>query len=222
MNAAVVATLDHDLVVEIKRRKPLADLVRARILPLVTRRVFNLVQGHFAAYASTHHQTADRLGAPHTKHMERAARNMTHETAGGQGRVILRMAGIGRAFHDVEIRMKDRRLTLPISKEAYGLTAREAGRKFGEDNIFVFRSRKGSLILAAKREAARRGRGGGSRGKGGTPPKRTIIPLYLLKEKVFQKRDPTMLPEAAEIRRTAQSALEECIAKYVKGGEVNG
>ena len=223
MNAAVVATLDSDLVVEIKRRKPLADLVRARILPIVTRRVFNLIQGHFAAYAATHHATADRLGAPHTKHMERAARNMTHETDGERGRVILRMAGVGRAFHDVEIRMKDRRLTIPISKEAYGLTAREAGRKFGEENMIVVRTRKGSLLLAAKQggRGDRRGGKGKRRGRGGSP-KRTIIPLYVLKEKVFQKRDPTMLPDAATIRQTAQDALEKCIGRYIKGGEVNG
>ena len=211
MDGAVVATLDHDLVVEIRKRKPLADVVRSRVLPLVTRRVFNLIQGHFREYAATHHATADRLGAPHTKHMERAARNMTHETTDTQGRVILRMAGIGRAFHDVEIRMKDRRLTIPISKEAYGLTAREAGRKFGEDNIVFFRSRKGSLILAAKQEAK------GGKGKKGKP-RRTLIPLYVLKEKVFQKRDATMLPGEDEIRRTAQDALEECVARYFSGG----
>lgn len=222
MNASVVATLEHDLAVEVRRRKPFADIVRTRILPVMTRRVFNLVQGHFAAYAATHHATADRLGAPHTRHMERAARNMTHETSGGRGRVVLRMAGVGRAFHDVEIRMKVRRLTIPISKEAYGLTAREAGRKFGEENLFVFRSRRGNLVLAAKRDAPRRGRGGrGSRSAGGAP-RRTVIPLYLLKERVFQKRDPAMLPDAAEVRQTAQAALEECVARYVRGGTANG
>ena len=219
MDGAVVATLDHDLVVEIRKRKPLADVVRSRVLPLVTRRVFSLIQGHFREYAATHHATADRLGAPHTKHMERAARNMTHETTDTQGRVILRMAGIGRAFHDVEIRMKDRRLTIPISKEAYGLTAREAGRKFGEDNIVFFKSRKGNLIIAAKQEA----KGGkGKKGKKGEgkkdKPRRTLIPLYVLKEKVFQKRDATMLPGEDEIRRTAQDALEECVARYFSGG----
>ncbi len=217
MREAITFEFKSSLERLVRLRQAMSPAVRGRIVPVATRRMFSLIQRHFAAYAQSHHATADRLGAPHTKHMERAARNMTHETARegdmDVGRVILRMAGVGRAFHDVTIRMKDRRLTLPISREAYGLTAREAGRKFGERNMFVFRSKRGSLILAAKRDAG----GKRSRGRDGAAT-RTVIPLYALRERVFQRRDPSMLPPKREISEAAKAAVVECIERYVKGG----
>ena len=176
---------------------------RLGIVSVATRRVFNLVQRHFTAYALTHHDSADRLGAKHTKHMERAARNMSHETFGDEGRVILTMAGIGRARHDVTIRKKDKRLTIPLSKESYGKSVADIKSKYGDKSVFRFRSKKGNDILAM------------TKGKG---KRRRLIPLYVLKDEVFQKQDATMLPPEEEISRTGRDAISEAMTAIVLRG----
>lgn len=211
MKSSVQIRFDSDLERAVRLRQAMSPAVHARIVPLVTRRVFGLVQGHFRAYAQTHHATADALGAPHTKHMERAARNMAHETAREGnvtvGRVVLKMAGIGRAFHDVDIRMGDRRLTIPIARESYGRSVAEMRARYGEGSLFCFRSRKGSTIMAARGE---RGRGGGRT--------RVTIPLFVLKESVHQRRDPDMVPPETAISAAAKAALVACIERFVGGG----
>ena len=178
---------------------------RARIIPVATRRVFKLIQGHFRRYALTHHDSADRLGAKHTKHMERAARDMTSTVMGGYGLVTISMAGIGRARHDVQIDMKDKRLTIPIAKESYGRSAIEMEKQYGR--LFVFRSRKGNRILAATVEKGR-----------GRRRVRTLLPLYVLKESVFQLQDPDMLPTEREIARAGRDALVSAMSAYVRKG----
>ena len=176
--------------------------VRSRIVPVATRRVFNFIQRHFASYARTHHASADALGAPHTKHMERAARDMSHEANAEVGHVILGMAGIGRARHDVDIVKKDRRLTLPIARESYGRSAREMEEKFGKGSLFVFRSKAGNAILAAQKRQGKR---------------RITLPLYVLKDRVHQRQDPSMLPSEEAISEETHAALRECIDKYLGG-----
>ena len=183
-------------------REAMSPAVRSRIVPVATRRVFKFIQRHFSEYAKTHHASADSLGAPHTKHMERAARDMSHEANANVGHVVIGMAGIGRARHDVDIVKKDKRLTLPIAKESYGKRAFEMERKYGEGSLFVFKSKAGNSILAAR---AKQGK------------KRITLPLYVLKDKVHQKQDPEMLPSEEAISETTHAALRECIEKYLGG-----
>lgn len=183
-------------------REAMSPGVRARIVPVATRRVFNFIQHHFASYAKTHHASADALGAPHTKHMERAARDMSHEANAEVGHIILGMAGIGRARHDVDIVKKDRRLTLPIARESYGKSARDMEDKYGPKSLFVFKSKAGNLILAAQRKQGK---------------KRITLPLYVLKDRVHQPQDPTMLPSPEDISEETHAALRECIEKYLGG-----
>ncbi len=211
MQTFVTVHFDSETERTVRLRQALSPDVRARIVPAATRRVFALIQGRFRDYAQTHHRTADALGAPHTKHMERAARNMSHEFVRepgmDAGRVILKMAGIGRAFHDVDIRMGDRRLTIPIARESYGKSVADIRREYGEDAIVWFRSRKGNTVMGVRTERGR--------GKRRT---RVTIPLFVLKESVHQRRDPDMVPSEAAISQTAKAALVACIDSFVGGG----
>lgn len=178
---------------------------RQTVFAVATRRTYNLIQSHFLAYANAHHDTADRLGAKHTKHMERAARDMSHESHSDGGEIHLTMAGIGRAFHDVEIHpVEATRLTIPISRESYGKRAREVEQRYGR--LFMFRSKAGNDILAAN---VTRGRG--------RRRTRTLLPLYLLRDSVFQRQDPDMLPTEQEVRRVANEGIEEGLRKAMGG-----
>lgn len=172
---------------------------REAILKVATRRVFNLIQGHFRQYALTHHASADRLGAKHTKHMERAARDMSHEANADRGLIHLSMAGIGRAFHDVTIRpVNVRWLTIPVARDSYGKRARD----FEGRGIFVFRSKNGNMFLARTK---------------GRRKNRRLEPLFLLKKEVHQKQDATMLPRESEIRRTGRTAIRQELERQTWG-----
>lgn len=202
MEEIVQLHFKSDMERAMRLRQAMSPAVRSRIVPVATRRVFKFIQSHFSKYASEHHASADALGAPHTKHMERAARDMSHEANAERGHIILGMAGIGRARHDVDIVKKDRRLTLPIAKDSYGKSALEMEEKFGKGSLFVFKSKAGNVILAAHKK----------RGK-----KRITVPLYVLKDKVHQKQDPTMLPSEDAISEETHAALRECIEKCLGG-----
>lgn len=204
MESPVVIQFQSDMERLIRLHQAMSPLIRPRIVPLATRRVYNFIHRHFLAYAQTHHASADRLGAPHTKHMERAARDMTHESNASEGRITLAMAGVGRAYHDIDIRMRDKRLTLPIAKESYGKTVADMRRRYGDDKMFVFQSRHGNLIMAASEDKGR-----------GRKRHRTMIPLFVLKEHVHQRQDATMLPRPQEISEVAYDALKESIAQVM-------
>lgn len=155
--------------------------------------------------APTHHRTADRLGATPTGHLEKRTTFTSNED---EAEVIIPIPGISRAFKDISITPKNAPyLTLPISSVSYGKRAATV-RGLG---YMLFRpAEKGSHKTTGGKFSEYQDLLMGSK-DGET------IPLYLLKKRVDQKQDPTLLPSQAEIGNTAASSMIRTINHFAKG-----
>ena len=73
------------------------------------------------------------------------------------------MPGVTRAYHDMDIRpVKARKLTIPVHREAYGVSARDI------DGLFYAKNSKGTEMLAKMDGGA-------------------LVVMYILKDRVHQK-----------------------------------
>lgn len=138
-------------------------------------RVVALIRTHLSGLAASRHATAARLGASPTGHIRaQAARCAMADDKGAL--ITIGIPGIGRAFHDIEIRPKRARaITIPVHRLAYGKTVYELAR-----TRTIFKP-KGKNYLATTEDDG------------------TLTVLYLLRASVRQPRDPSLLPTRADI-----------------------
>ena len=154
--------------------------------------VCDIVRRHIAHESTLRHATAARLNATPTGHLEKAARKTVFHADADHGEVVIPAPGFGRAFHDVEITPTNApNLTLPISAYSYGRRVKEM-RGLGWKFFTPARGHAKEDILF------------GYRGKG---KDKEVVPLYLLKKRVQQKQDRSLLPGDAEITMTATRAM---------------
>lgn len=171
---------------------------RHNLFATAANNVCNLVRAHIASEAPKRHFSAARLGAAATGHLEKAARKTVFHADSTHGEVVIPAPGFGRAFHNVTLIPRNGYpyLTLPSDKLSYGRRAREVrglgwrlfrppargakkhGRKFDKYQ---------DLILGTKAGETRC--------------------LYLLKKRVQQRQDPSLLPSDADIMTTASRAM---------------
>ena len=169
---------------------------RQRIYRTIADRVENLVRRHILRIAPAHHIWANRLGAQPTGHLTKGAR-LTHSTSGADfAEIIIPIPGISRAFKNLSITPKNAAaLTIPIASQSYGQRAARM-RQLG---WMLFRPKGKDVIM-------------------GTPPGGgDAVPLYLLKKRVEQRQDRTLLPSDAEIGATAGTAITAVIDRIAKG-----
>lgn len=161
--------------------------------------VSNLVRRHIAANAPRRHFTASRLSATPTGFLEKAARKTVFRADAQHGEVVIPSPGFSRAFHDVTI-VPDGKpyLTIPNHAHAYGKKAVEL-RSFG---WMIFRppARGARRDKESKRFDKYQDLLMGSR-DGET------VCLYLLKKRVRQRQDRSLLPSDAAISTTASRAM---------------
>lgn len=160
--------------------------------------VCNLVRTHIAGEAPKRHFSAARLGAAATGHLEKAARKTVFHADASHGEVVIPAPGFGRAFHDVTIAPKNGYpyLTLPSDKLSYGRRAKEV-KGLG---WAIFRPpAKGAKKHGAKfdkyQDLLMGTKGGETRC------------LYILKKRVQQRQDRSLLPSDDAIRTTAARAM---------------
>ncbi len=144
--------------------------------------VSGLVREHLERESVTRHDTADRLGARRTGHLEDAAQSVAHTVDDDGASVSISSPGIRRAAGSYEIRPRQARaLTIPVHRLAYGHRVAELRAR----GIEIFRP------VAP----------GGRRGSG---PHRDYLAtvgsdgrlevLYLLRQSVTIPQDRTLLP----------------------------
>ena len=183
--------------------------ILAEIVPETRRALFSVganalrleVRRHVRREAGRRHSTARRLSeqsnftAQTTGHLEQgAARIVSHSTENG-AEVVVPIAGISRAFHDLVIRpRKAKSLTIPISGVSYGHRAAELERMGWN----LFRLPK-TDILAGERDGEFRG-------------------LYALKKQVTVRRDRTLLPSDTTVKKTINMAVARRINDLLKAG----
>lgn len=160
--------------------------------------VCNLVRTHIAGEAPKRHFSAGRLGASPTGHLEKTARKTVFHADASHGEVVIPAPGFGRAFHDVTITPKNGYpyLTLPSDALSYGRRAKEV-RGLGWT---LFRPpAKGAKKQGKKfdkyRDILMGTKGGETRC------------LYLLKKRVQQRQDRSLLPSDGALQTTAARAM---------------
>jgi len=142
--------------------------------------------------AGKRHATAERLGGSPTGHLEQAAQAVEGAPIAADGEhatLTINHPGLGRAFHDVTIVPKNgaRALTIPVAGAAYG-------RRAGEFDLFLFRSRvTGNAFLALRQSE-----------KGARP-----LLMFLLVSSVTQPQDRTLLPSDEAWTEAAGEAARE-------------
>ena len=151
------------------------------------------VRRHLRSVAPSRHSWADRLGGKRTMHIENAIGSVVPHADASHGEVVIPIAGIGRAFHNINLTTPTRNgkkyLTVPCDAESYGHTVdwmRERGWK-------IFRPGKAKILLGYRR-------------KGDKPKK-----LFTLSEGHTLKKDPSLLPTQAEASSiVVKSIATEC------------
>ena len=193
-----------DLAVKVEARTPALDaLVKllspsriAELTSAMTASVFALVQSRFARYALSHHETADRLGAAHTGHLEEAARTMESSSDMGGGTVSIKAPGINRALGPVHVAPRGARaLTIPISAPAYGRRVGEMQARGWE----IFRPKGHNVLMGRKGKDAPRA-------------------LYALSGGVTLPASPEMLPGHAEIAEAGIAGVRNYVRNALAGG----
>ena len=148
----------------------------------IGRGVTQLIKGHLT---DLDRRRPNRLGGPRTHFYLRAA-EATNFRVTGKGVVIsINQLGIRqRILGGTIVPRKARALTIPVSPEAYGKRAREF-----PDLVLIKTNQRGSTILARIGQGDR------------------VEPLFVLKKRVVQKADPSVLPTEKEIITTARRTL---------------
>lgn len=169
--------------------------------------VSNLINAHLKRIAPTRHRSANRLGATPTGHLEQ--RPTFHATS-NYAEVVIPIPGINRAFKDLTITPKDAPfLTLPLNAVSYGKRAATV-RSLG---YVLFRPpAKGAHKADGKRYDRYKDLLMGVPQGGGE-----AVPLYLLKKRVEQRQDRTLLPSDAEIAKAASGAIMDMLDRIAKG-----
>ena len=157
-----------------------------RLYRTIADKVENLVRRHILRIAPAHHIWANRLGTQPTGHLTKGAR-LTHSTSGSDyAEIIIPIPGISRAFRPLAITpQRASALTIPIAAQSYGQRVSRM-RQLG---WVLFRPKGRDVLMGTPQ-------GGGE-----------AVPLYLLKKRVEQRQDRTLLPSDAAIGLAASAAV---------------
>ena len=167
-----------------------------RVMAVIADRVENLVRRHLLRIVPAHHIWATKLGAQPTGHLEKGARATTATHGTDFAEVAIPIPGISRAFHNLSIVPKNKAaLTIPIAAASYGHRVSEL-RGIG---WAIFRPKGKDVLMGTPQ-------GGGE-----------AVPLYLLKKRVEQRQDRTLLPSDAEIAAEASRAIMGMLDRIAKG-----
>lgn len=155
------------------------------------------VRSHMEHLAATKHDTADRLGASYTGFYADAAQGVQsapETVSGSEGSFVLTTPGLSRAFQAITIVPKNgaQNIPIPLNALAYGHSPLEFE---GQPKRFI-----------------KKGQGGGNSDK----PRKPIeiddsVPAWLLVPSVTQPQDPSLFPDARELKIAAIDAAMEVI-----------
>ena len=174
--------------------RALSPSARTDLHAVAANAVAELVGAHIRSYAGSKHATAQAFGAPPTRHYEDGAAAISTSADASAGTVTIPIPGISRAWGDVTIRPGPgkTKLTIPArsgAPEAYGKTVgilKASGWHFASGR----RGTPQEKLLFGRRDGEKKSR-----------------VMFILKESVTQRRDPSLLP--------SQGAIADCAGKAV-------
>ena len=191
MNVEVTITKSEKLDLLIRALSPEA---RTDLNAVAADAVAEFVGAHVRAYSGSKHGTATAFGAPPTRHYEDGVNAISSSADADAGTVRIPIPGISRAWGDVEIRPS-------------------AGKKY-----LTVPARSGAPEVYGKTVAILRGLGWSfASGRRGTPQEKLLFGrfegekeskvMFILKESVVQRQDPSLLPTKEEISDCAGRAV---------------
>ena len=174
--------------------RSLSPSARTDLHAVAANAVAELVGAHIRSYAGSKHSTAQSFGAPPTRHYEDGAAAISTSADASAGTVTIPIPGISRAWGDVTIRPGPgkSKLTIPArsgAPEVYGKTVgilKALGWKFSSGR----RGTPQEKLLFGRRDGEKESR-----------------VMFILKESVTQRRDPSLLPP--------QGAIADCAGRAV-------
>lgn len=177
----------------------LGDAGKRTMEEAAAKSVAAMVRKHLFALGNTRHATAGKLGAAPTNVIGRTAENVAVRQGDGGTEVVVPHPLFWRAFGDVAIRPKNAKaLAIPVSGAAYD----KAPRSFTD--LFVWKSKKGNKFLARRN---------GER----------LSLLYLLKDGVTQRKDPSLLPTMDELSEAGKQGIAGLIHRIIaRQGNIGG
>ena len=177
---------------------------RQRLNAVGAKRLEVEVRRHVARIAPTRHRTASSLGGKQTGHYLKGLRGIAgHATATG-GEVVIPIAGISRALHDIDLstptRFGKNYYAIPKHAQSYGHTVAEMRSRGWK----IFRPGKKNDPNAPKILL-------GYKSKGEKP-----VTLFILTKHVHQKQDPSLLPTPDTCARVVSDAMTQSINERLR------
>ena len=168
---------------------------RQRLNAVGAKRLEVEVRRHVSRYMPSRHRTASTLGGKQTGHYLKGLRGIAgHATANG-GEVVVPIAGISRAFHDIDLSTPTRYgknyYAIPKHAKSYGHTVAEMRSRGWK----LFRPGKKNDPNAPKILL-------GYKSKGEKP-----VVLYALAKHVHQRQDPSLLPSTSQCASIVSEAM---------------
>lgn len=112
------------------------------------------------------------------------------ETTEDSATIDINIPGAGRAYHDIDILpIRSRLLTIPIHQSAYG---KQSARDFKD--LFVVKKRNGNAFLCQKNGSS-------------------LAFMYVLKDHIHQKTDPSLLPQDDAIVQNLFESIEDRLSQ---------
>lgn len=159
--------------------------------------ICELLQEHMRMLA----MTRGRYQSGKVKHHFKPSDVMQPVVSGDNVSVGITTPGITRALHDIIIRpVEARALAIPLHADAYGRQPREYNLlhpKGTKEALFLFKAKSGNAFLAK------------NDGK-------NLVLMYILKDQVYQRQDPTLLPTKQEMQKSFTDAVDEAVAYILK------
>ena len=158
---------------------------RRNIFSAAANAVRIIIRDHLSAQSARRHFTAANLGAMPTGILEKAAAKTTFHADQDHGEVVIPTPAVARAFGDVTIAaQRAGSLTLPISRFAY---AHRVG-ELKANGWSIFRPKGHDILMGNLKDE-------------------DPVPLYILKKRVTQRQDRSLLPSDADIGTAAARAM---------------
>ena len=162
------------------------------------------VRAHVARISSGRHRSAGHLGASPTGHYRKGMRGIAGNATASGGEVVVPIAGISRAYHDIDLstptRFGKNYYAIPKHAQSYGHTVAEMRRRGWK----IFRPGKKNDPNAPKILL-------GYKSKGEKP-----VTLFILTKHVHQKQDPSLLPTPDTCARVVSEAMTQSINERIR------
>lgn len=178
--------------------KALGSSNRRRLNTIAAKRLEVEVRRHISRYVPAKHSSAQAVGGRATGHYLKGLRGIAgHATASG-GEVVIPIAGISRALHDIDLSTPTRYgknfYAIPKHAQSYGHTVAEMKSRGWK----IFRPGEKKILL-------------GYKNKGDKP-----VILFALATHVHQRQDHSLLPTPDACSRVVSDAMTRSINERLR------